>query len=60
MLKTYKDAIQEGEYPVGEQTLNGIVNLLTMCGESKYGFSTYDIKFRHSKTVFDTMLDSIV
>ena len=30
-----------------------------MCGESKYGLSTYYTKFRQCKNVFDHMFDSI-
>ena len=47
MFKTYKDALPEGEDPVGEPTLNDIVKLLTMCGESKSGLSTYYITFQY-------------
>ena len=32
---------------------------MTICGYSKYGFSTYYIKFPHGKIVFDQMLDMI-
>ena len=59
MLKTYKYALPEGEDLAGEPTFNDIVKLMTMCGESKYGLSTYYIKLRHGKTVFDAMLDRI-
>ena len=38
MFKTYKDALLAGEYPVGEPTLNDIVKLPTMHGDSKDGF----------------------
>ena len=60
MLKIYKDTLPEGEYPVGEPTFKDILKLLTMHGASKSGLSTYYIKFRHDKTVFDAMLDRIV
>ena len=59
MLKTYKDALPEGEDPVGEPKFNDIVNLLKMRGDSKSGLSIYDIKFLHENTVFDAMLDRI-
>ena len=59
MLKTYKNALPEVEDPVGEPVFNDIVKLLKMCGESKYGFSTYYIKFRHGKTIFDAIIDRI-
>ena len=45
VFKIYKDALLEGEDPVEEPTFNDIVKLLTMCGESKDGLSTYYIKF---------------
>ena len=34
--------------------------MLIIRGESKSGLSTYYIKFRHGKNVFDPMLDRIV
>ena len=42
-----------------EPTSNDVVKMLTMCGELKYGFSTYYIKFLHVKTVFDAMIGRI-
>ena len=33
---------------------------MTLRGESKDGFSTYYIKFRHGNNVFDHMVDRIV
>ena len=44
MFKTYKDALLEGEDPVGKSTLNDIVKLLKMRGESKANLSAYYIK----------------
>ena len=59
MFKTYNYALPEGEDPVEEPEFSDIVKLMTMCGESKDGLSTYYIKFRYEKTVFDAMLDRI-
>ena len=59
MFKTYKYSLPEDEDPVGEPKFNDIVKLLTMRGESKAVLSTYYIKFRHDKTVFDSMLGNI-
>ena len=59
MFKTYKDALPEREDHMSKPTFNDIVKLITMHGESKYGFSTYYIKFQCGKTVFDEMLDRI-
>ena len=42
-----------------QPTFNTIVELLKMLDESKYGFSTYYIKFLHVKTVFDAMIGRI-
>ena len=44
---------------MGEPAFNDIVKLMKICGESKDGLSTYYIKFRYDKTVFDAMLDRI-
>ena len=44
---------------MGFSTFHDIVKLLTMCGESKSGLSTYYIKFHHGKIIFDHMLDRI-
>ena len=43
MFKTYKDALPEDGYLVGESTFNDILNMLKMSGESKSGLSTYYI-----------------
>ena len=59
MFKTCKDSLSEGEYSVGEPIFNDVVKLMTMRGESKDGLSTNYIKFQHSKTVFDEILDGI-
>ena len=60
IFKTYKYSIQECEDRVEKPGFNDIVNLLRMCGESKSGLTTYCIKLLHGKTVFDTILDSIL
>ena len=44
---------------MGFGIFHDIFKLLTMRGESKAGLSTYYIKFRHGKNVFDAMLDRI-
>ena len=59
MFNTYNHSLTEGEEPVVQPTFNTIVELLKMRDESKYGFSTYYIKFWHVKTVFDEFLDRI-
>ena len=41
MCNTYKDSLSEGGEPVVKPTFNDIVKLLTICGESKVGLSTY-------------------
>ena len=43
MFKTYMNALPDGDDILGEPTLNDIVKLLTMHGESKSGLSTYYI-----------------
>ena len=58
-FKEYKDALPEDEISIGFPHVHDIVKLLTLCGESTYVFSTYHIKFRHGKNVFDHMLDRI-
>ena len=45
MFKTCKYSLPEGRDPVVKPTFNDTVKLLMMCGESKYGLSTYYIKF---------------
>ena len=59
MFKNYMNALPDGDDILGEPTLKDIVKLPTMNGESKSGLSTYYIKLRHVKTVFDAMLDRI-
>ena len=59
LFKEYKYSLPEVEGSVGFCIFHGIVNLLTICGESKTGFSTYYVKFYHGKNVFDAMLDRI-
>ena len=59
MFKKYMNALPDGDDILGEPKLNDLVKLLTMHGKSTSGLSTYYIKLRHVKTVFDAMLDKI-
>ena len=59
LFKEYQDSLPEDKGSIGFQFFHDIVNLLMMHGESKYGLSTYHIKFRHGKNVFDHMFDRI-
>ena len=60
LFKEYQDSLPEGACSVGFNNVHDIVKLLTMCGESKYGLSTYYIKFRHGNNIFDDMIYRIV
>ena len=59
MFKEYQDSRPENKVSVSFPTFHNTVKLLEIRGDSKDGFSTYYIKFRHSKNVFDHMLDGI-
>ena len=43
LFKEYKDSLSEDEGSTGFPTFHDIVNLSTLCSESKYGLSTYYI-----------------
>ena len=60
LFKEYQDSLLEDEGSIVFTTFCDIFKLVTMCGESKYGFSTYYIKFHHSKNIFDNVLDRVV
>ena len=57
--KECQDSLPEGEVYVAFGIFHDIVNILAMCGESKYGLSRYHIKFRHGRNFVDAMLDII-
>ena len=60
MFKEYQDALPENEGWIGFLNFHDIIKLLTLSVDSKSGLSTYYIKFRRDKNVFDNMLDRIV
>ena len=57
--KEYQYALPEEEGSIVFTTFNDIVKILTVCGESKSGLSTYYIKFCHDNNVFGHILDRI-
>ena len=59
LFKEYQDALPEEKCSIVFATFRDIVELLTMCGDSKSGLYTYYIKLRHGKNNFDHILDRI-
>ena len=47
LFKEYQDTLPGDKGSIRFSTFHDIFKLLTMRGESKYGLSTYYIKFRH-------------
>ena len=59
LFKVYQDELPEDEDSILFATFNDIVRLLTMLDDSKFGFSTYYMKFCHGNNIFHHMLDRI-
>ena len=58
-FKEYQDEVPEDEGSIGYSPFHDIVKLLMMRGKSKSELSTYYVKFRHGKNVFDDTFDII-